>query len=491
MKNFRIKLFLAIFTGLLFLSSCEEDRLDLLPPFEDILEDSVDEVDDLRALLNGSYDQFSSATLFGASLLINSDIMSDNVFVSSTNDGYFVGVNNLTITQQTNFGYLSFYGAIRNANFVLNYEQLLAPGVSTADFDQEQVALLQAEAKIIRGLSLFYLVELYSSTPTSGQYQEYGVPVYTTIYNPSDRFPRSTVSEVYDQIISDLEAGATAGPAVPANKGFLSQTAAKLLLSRVYLTRGQSGDYQKAVDYANEVINNSPGGNSGFGFVSADDYVNYFSSTDNDVSENQPETVWEINMTSGDNPGVNSALGAFYPRTGSHKSLLFRQEFADLFAGTNDVRGELLTNTGAPSTDDPKGYWTNKWPRSTAEGNFTINPKILRMSEAKLNKIEALYKLGQTAEALTLLNDFAATRDEDPYSSISIDTILLERRKEFFAEGYRFFDLKRNNMGYSKNTNCTGTVCTVEAGSKYFVIPMPLNDEILINPEMTQHPLWQ
>src|SRR5690606_6800105 len=129
-----------------------------------------------------------------------------------------------------------------------------------------------------------------------------------TVFNPSDRFPRSTVAEVYEQVIADLEYGAANGPVTPSNKGYLSRTAANLLLSRVYLTRGQAGDYEKAVQYADLVINNSP---SAFGFVSATDYVNYFSSTTNSVSENQPETVWEINMTAGDNPGVNAALGAF------------------------------------------------------------------------------------------------------------------------------------------------------------------------------------
>ena len=485
MKNIRIKIFLTAFATLSFLYSCEEERLDLIPPFEDILEDSIGNEEDLRTFLNGSYDALSSSTLFGANLLIHSDLMTDNTFVSSTNDGYFVGVNNLTITRETNFGYLGLYSAIRNANFVLNYEEFLAPD---AEFtDPELVAQIQGEAKIVRGLSLFYLVELFSSTPTSGEYQEYGVPIITTAYNPDDRFPRSTVAEVYNQIISDLTAGASEAPATPENKGFLSQTAAKLLLSRVYLTRGQSGDYEKAIQYANEVINSSP---SAFGFVSATDYETYFSSSDNGISENQPETVWEINMTAGDNPGVNSALGAFYHRTGSHKSLLFRQGFLDLFNGSDDVRAALFTTSGVPSTDDPTGVWTSKWPRSTGEGNFTINPKVLRMSEAKLNKIEAMFKLGQTAEALTELNAFAASRNANPYSSISLENILTERRKEFFAEGYRFFDLKRNNMGYTKSTNCTGSVCTVEAGSRYFVIPMPQNAEILLNPEMTQHPLW-
>src|SRR5690606_25589383 len=108
------------------------------------------------------------------------------------------------------------------------------------------------------------------------------------------------------------------------------------------------------------------------------------------------------------------------------------------------------------SIDDPTGVWTTKWPRNTSEGNFTMNVKVLRMSEAKLNRIEALYHLGQTSTALTELNQFAAARGATtPYTGADLlSDILTERRKEFFAEGQRFYDLKRNNMGYSKDTNC-------------------------------------
>ena len=113
------------------------------------------------------------------------------------------------------------------------------------------------------------------------------------------------------------------------------------------------------------------------------------------------------------------------------------------------------------------------------------------MSEAKLNRIEALYYLGQTGTALTELNEFAASRGGNQYTGADLkNDILTERRKEFFAEGQRFYDLKRNNLGYVKSTNCSGSVCEVPANSKYFVFPMPEITEMLLNPLMTQHPLW-
>ena len=466
------------------LSSCEEERLDILPVLSDPLETVIVDETSLNEMLIGGYDQMSSATLFGANLLIYGDLFSDNTFVSNTNDGYFFQENALAISTQTDLGFLGgLYKAIIYANIILNNTLQDTPVIQN----------IEGQAYAIRGLSLFYLVNLFSSNPTSGQYQEFGVPVYTGPYNPSENYPRMTVTEVYNQIIFDFEQALTNmnqplnGPD-SGNKSYLSPTAVKLLLSRVYLTRGEAGDYQKALDYANAVINTSP---SQFGFVSSENYASYFSASDISLSEDQPETVWEINMTGADNPQLNSAISSFYHRTGAHASLLFRQDFYNSF-NDGDIRKSLFSVAGAPTSDEPKGVWTTKWPRATSEGNFTINVKVLRMSEAKLNRIEALYHLGQTGTALTELNVFAASRGGDTYSgSDLLNDILTERRKEFFGEGQRFYDLKRNNLGYTKLTNCAGSVCTVEANSKWMVFPMPETSELLLNPLMTQHPLWQ
>lgn len=489
MKRFKLKLYLFALAGLTLFSACQEDRLDIEPELNDVLERSIRSEEDVEAFLMDAYDKFQSPVLFGANILIHADLMSDNAFVSNKNDGYFVNINLLNITQDGDLGHLGgFYRVIRATNTVLNYENYIAPGVDPEEFDQNKINELMATAKAARGLSLFYLVNLYSSNPTSGQYQEYGVPVYTTPYDSNARFPRSTVDQVYDQIIKDLEESLEYIADIPTDKGYLSKTAVNLILSRVYLTRGKAGDYDKAIQYADATINNSP---PVFDFVSMEDYNSYFSSTDNSKSENQPETVWEINMSAGDNPGVNECISCFYNRTGAHASLLFREGFYNSF-DAGDVRRTLLTGTGAPTEDDPKGFWTTKWPRNTQEGNYTINVKVLRMSEAVLNRIEALYHLGQTSTALAELNAFAASRGATtPYTGADLlADIMNERRKEFFAEGQRFYDLKRNNLGYVKETNCGGTNCTVDATSRFFVLPMPKTSELLINPLMTQHPLW-
>src|SRR5690606_24834472 len=114
-----------------------------------------------------------------------------------------------------------------------------------------------------------------------------------------------------------------------------------------------------------------------------------------------------------------------------------------------------------------------KYPRLTSEGNYVRDVKILRYSEAYLNRIEGLYLAGQNAQALTELNAFAASRNGSLYTGADLlNDILTERAKELYGEGHRFFDLKRHNLPVVIPSNCTIN-CTIPAGDKLFVFPNP------------------
>lgn len=478
----KILTLLLIGGSLLVTTSCDEDRLEQEPDYAMPIS-SVDSETDLEGVINGMYNEASQVNAFGARISILGDLISDNTFISSVNSGRYIITNTMSWTVANSDGE---FGQLRSLNGIIALANLAINAEITDITNQSNVDNLRGEAYIGRGLAYFYLVNFYSSNPTSGQYQEYGVPIYTGEYNPDYQGTRNTVDEVYDQVISDLTTALDLMTnESPANKGHLSPTAARLLLSRVYLTRGKAGDYDLALQYANQVINGVGGS---FAFINLNNYVDYFSSADIGLTEGQPETIWEINMSAADNPGTNEALGALYPSNGSQKCILFKQDFVDSFPST-DVRKSLFGNQG-PSDDTPRGVFTKKWPRSTSEGNFTINVKILRMSEAKLNRIEALYRLGQTSTALTELNEFASSRGGSTYTGTDLlNDILTERRKEFFAEGQRFFDLKRNNLPIIKTTNCESN-CETPADNRRFVFPMPIT-EMTQNTLMTQHPLWQ
>jgi starch-binding outer membrane protein, SusD/RagB family len=71
-----------------------------------------------------------------------------------------------------------------------------------------------------------------------------------------DQLSRNTVQEVYNLVVQDLtEAIDSEALSTAKLVGYLNEWAAKALLTRVYLTMGEN---QKALDVAEDIIENSP-----------------------------------------------------------------------------------------------------------------------------------------------------------------------------------------------------------------------------------------
>ena len=472
--------FLSVFT-LISMTSCDEDRLDVEPIFDEIYTGEIKDEAQMGQFVNNIYNSLASSGNFSSNIILYGDLISENVFISLDNtSGYHTTANGLNWSQDTGIGaWRSLYDVVQKSNAVI-----LDNNVPS----NENVVSYKGEAKIARGLAYFYLIQQFASTPTSGQYQEYGVPIVLGTYDPSLLPARSTVNEVYDLIIKDLTEGIVEmSPSARTSKTFLSPTAGKFILSKVYLTRGQAGDYDKAIQYADEVLTNSP---SNYALLSnTTDAINdYFTGTTVAKYEEGDETIFEIEQNLNYTNGVNGHLGTFYSSTGAHRGFVVREGVYKLFNDT-DIRKGLYNEFTASKLDDPKGYFTKKYPRSVG-GNYAGNIKVFRMTEALYIKMEALAKKGESATALTMLNERATTLGATAYTGDALTAILLDAQKEFLAEGHRFYDLKRNMLGFDKKTNCGGQNCAIDANSEYFVFPISLTERLL-NPNITQHPLWQ
>lgn len=470
-------------------NSCSDREVYLNPATLDPPE-NVDTEAKLQMFLNSAYIGMGSSSAYGTNLMIFGDLLGDKAFSSNSNP-QFVTTSNLNYSAITNdFGFYGrMYDIIMNCNIVLN---------NTKVENSPNVVRIKAEANIIRGYAYFILVSYYSPAPTSGINQEYGVPIVLGDYDVNIQPARATVAEVYSQIIDDLEAGlqnVQDSPITPENtpeKVIFSKTAAKLLLTKVYLTRRASGDAQLALQYATDIVNNSP---SNFAPVEKASYSNYFVGTNDQLYENHNETIWELDMNANTNNltgvGANVSLPGYYYRLGERKSLMFRRDFYDSFPTTDVRRGSastgLLATIATPNADSPMGVWTNKYPRFTNGGNFVRNIKVLRFADAQLSRIEALHLTGQDVTALLELNAFSLSRGGVTYTGTDILTdILTERSKEFYGEGQRFLDLKRYNLPIIKNTNCVNN-CNVPANDKLFVLPIS-QDVLNYNINLRQYP---
>ena len=114
-----------------------------------------------------------------------------------------------------------------------------------------------SEAKFLRGLTLFYLVQQWGDVP---------MPLVET-QSAGKEAVRVPSAEVYNQILADLLDAESKLPVVASNYGRVTKGAAQFLLSRVYLTRGwnfnnslggSNADFTQALQYADKVIDAYP-----------------------------------------------------------------------------------------------------------------------------------------------------------------------------------------------------------------------------------------
>jgi hypothetical protein len=114
-------------------------------------------------------------------------------------------------------------------------------------------------------------------------------------------------------------------------------------------------------------------------------------------------------------------------------------------------------------------------------------------------KIEATFKdpqNGSEADARVLLNAFRRMRGvNSDYSGNNLgQEIINERRREFcFHTDFRWIDMKRYGLGTTRDNlsiyGSTYTVTVAPNGYQY-ALPIPVDEELRLNPAMTPNPNW-
>ena len=123
--------------------------------------------------------------------------------------------------------------------------------------DAAKKAARISEAKFLRALSYFYLVQTWGDVP---------MPLRETI--AADKaVVRVPSAQIYIQIIKDLEEAEAALPVTATDYGRVTKGAAQFLLARVYLTRGwnyknslggTAADFKSALTWADKIIATYP-----------------------------------------------------------------------------------------------------------------------------------------------------------------------------------------------------------------------------------------
>ena len=434
---------------------------DLDPTLEQdkILGESINSVEDVRSVLNSAYNRMSSREYYGGDVIIFGEVRSDNAY-SDANSNRFVTVAKMDMNRTDAYAsdtWTQINKTIVSTNVVINADRAKITG------DVTTLNHYLGEAYAIRALAHFDLLKLYGQ-----QYQEsdrtkaLGVP-YTKVFGKAIYPARETVQRTYELIMEDLNAAISnlSASKDDASAHYITTFAAYALKARIALF---FEDWATARDAAKYVIDHK---GSRLDIAAPDDFAKTF------TTDNTKNQIFSIANNDSDNTGVNS-LGNIY--FGSYGDVVMLNDLYSKYE-TGDVRRALFSEVKAGKT-----YRMRK--QTDIIGAQDI--PIIRYEEVVLTYAEALFRLGDTANALAQLNLIPAKRRATAYTSATLENILLERRKEFAGEGFRFYDIARNKQDMPLVDDALQTYGTVTYGSYKYSFPIP-DAEMGANGNMVQN----
>ncbi|MGN6417854.1 MAG: RagB/SusD family nutrient uptake outer membrane protein [Pseudobacter sp.] len=319
--------------------------------------------------------------------------------------------------------YSGFYKMIAALNSVLfNISQMKEGNASRQKLQQ-----LSGEAHALRAYYYFLLVNTYGKPYRAATAStDYGVPLKIIPEIQSAPFPRSSVQQVYDQIISDLlEAEKELDGFNETSVVRVNQALAQTLLSRIYLYQE---NYEKAVIYADKVIAKQYRLRDMNNWVAGTPFVTRASPELIYTTRSGPylaERMADISLgsLSQDTYRVSEDLLGIFSQKDLRWSFFFKK------AGTGDF---LARKSGEVQQIDISDL------------------SAFRLPELYLNKAEALAILGRNEEAIAVLQELRKNRFKpadltviDLSGAPLVDFIRNERRRELCFEYHRWFDLRR------------------------------------------------
>ncbi|WP_348799820.1 RagB/SusD family nutrient uptake outer membrane protein [Flavobacterium adhaerens] len=444
------------------LSSCE-DQLDQLPLSQGTTDSFYATQNDFIQARNATYSiAFHGTSAYGyANRVLNlSETRSDNLYATTTASRDWEGVNgffsSISTTSYVKEAYSTNYNAIFKANELIQKINEKGDQIFT---DPLAKASMLAEARFLRAFCYFDLIRWFGKVPLIDR---------TLTAQEASKIGRSPITDIYQLIISDLES------AIPdlapsydaANYGRVSKFGAKALLGLVYITRSSPtydidgamlglNEWNKAYKELNDIKG------SGL-FVFGTDYASIFKTEGLANKENVltiPYTQ-SIATSVGGNFMVEVGYEPYFAslglsQQGSLEAKPISDEFLAKFEETDKRKTDCIATSYTVASGTYKGSYTQpvfkKYIDATRYGNgredWGVDFMVIRYTDVLMLMAECtLHGGGGTQADVDGIVNQVRTRAgiTANASGITLDQLFEERRKEFFSEGTRWFDLIRS-----------------------------------------------
>ena len=438
-----------------------ENYVDITPTGKKTV-DSTDTYYELIALPNRAYHPAAFA------------LLSDNVWSKESNiiGNEFISWDgiNMTFNEAANRKELSDNNLYENCYTYILRSNIVISLVDASLGDKDVKELAKAEAKIMRAWDHFILINTFAKAYNPETAATDGGVAIIDKYDLEATPTKSTVAQVYDFIIKDIEEALPYLQEEPVNVYHPSKAFGYALAARVYLFHR---DWKKAKEAAEESLK--------------------LNNTLIDLgAKGGPTKV--TTYAKGGNPEV---LNYAY-MGGPTEVLVFcygmlSPEMVQLF-GQNDERLNQFFKTSDNSIyyfDEGSG--AALWNTSITYSKFQPMSVGMRTAEVYLILAEAKARLKDIPGAVQTLNQLREKRikgaeavlPEPATERAMVQAVIDERRKELISGFSRFWDLKRYNTeaDYAKtitrtfplvSTDVEKKTYTLKPDSRLYIIPFPL-----------------
>ena len=213
MKNILKGSILLLIMVLMF--SCSKERLDPAPKTSLGELQAFDTKDRIVGQVNGMYAMMKVGNFMGGRYYVYNDIRADNFIPKSSNGVTGYATFNHTVVNSTNevqnlWG--AAYAAINAINiFIDGLDTRWTEGSLTGIITEAEYKAFMAEALTLRAISYFSLLQLYAQPYNKNNGSNLGLPLRIIAYKTGEGndMARSTVAEVYTQILADLNTAET------------------------------------------------------------------------------------------------------------------------------------------------------------------------------------------------------------------------------------------------------------------------------------------
>lgn len=412
-------------------TSCEEDFLEINPKGRIILETTADYN---LALSNQNLININ----YGFGVSASQVIMGDEMVAYKP---YFDGT---TLRHQRFFRYEGDVyqpdeDALEMGSLMTNvyaYNVIINGVLSATQGTDQQKRSLQAEALSGRAWTYFLLINYYGKPYNAATASsDPGYPIVTEADVTVNQFTRASVQEVYDFIVKDLTDAIPYLPTENTSRVRMTKAAAEGLLGKVYTFMGRYDDALAHLDQSIAGLSSGP----------LDLGLHNYNDTFADGGAFLPVSVF----------------GPTYPILPNDKEIIFGKQFVNnnsfvgnefvlspstsaLF-GASDLRLNFYSTSAFFAEEYPSGILRRTSPANTQIGIIIPDLYLLRAEcKARLNNLS-----GAAADVETLrrnrmpLADMAVPLSIAGNQQALVRFILEERIREFAAQGYRWFDMRR------------------------------------------------